>query len=197
MHTKGPVYQHGLNLITAWISNGINYKLWSEIFFHFQTSTVALFTTGNAQVNKSHTHRYVTTFPFWNYIQTMLVKGDPGASLTDSGLVTPYGDKDLGQDLFRWWLVAWQHHAIIWTNVALSTVKFTDNHPRVISQEILQLSITKVRLKICQTNFHSNLNEINEKITSSYPDCGTDTWCHQLVLDWHFKKIQYTKRHSL
>ena len=37
--------------------------------------------------------------------------------LTHCGLVTPYGDIDLGQHSSRQWLVAWQHQAITWTNV--------------------------------------------------------------------------------
>ena len=37
--------------------------------------------------------------------------------LTHWPLVTPYGDKDLGQLWLRQWLVAWWHQAITWTNV--------------------------------------------------------------------------------
>ena len=36
---------------------------------------------------------------------------------THWGLVTPYGDVDLGQHWLRYWLVAWRHQAITWTNV--------------------------------------------------------------------------------
>ena len=37
--------------------------------------------------------------------------------LTHCGLMTPYGDRDLGQHWLRQWLVAWWHQAISWTNV--------------------------------------------------------------------------------
>ena len=38
-------------------------------------------------------------------------------SLNHCGLVMPYGEINLGQHRLRLWLVAWQHQAIIWTNV--------------------------------------------------------------------------------
>ena len=39
--------------------------------------------------------------------------------LTHCGLVTPYGNIDLGQHLLRYWFVAWQHQVITWTNIDL------------------------------------------------------------------------------
>ena len=70
--------------------------------------------------------------------------------LTHCGLVMPYGDRDLGQHWLRWWLAAWWDQAITWTNVDLSTVRFSGIHVREIhvSQEIPQPSITKINLKI-------------------------------------------------
>ena len=44
-----------------------------------------------------------------------------GKWLTHWGLVTPFGDIDLGQNWFKLWLVAWRHQAITWTNVDLSS----------------------------------------------------------------------------
>ena len=67
--------------------------------------------------------------------------------LTDCGFVTPYGYIDLSQHWFREWLVAWRHQAITWTNVYLSSVRSSDNHPRAISQGVHQPSITKFSLK--------------------------------------------------
>ena len=52
--------------------------------------------------------------------------------LTKCGLVMPYDDKALGQHWFRWWLLAWRHQDITWTNVDLSTVKFYDIHLRAL-----------------------------------------------------------------
>ena len=37
--------------------------------------------------------------------------------LTHWGLVTPYGERDLGQYWLRQWLVAWWYQAITWTSV--------------------------------------------------------------------------------
>ena len=46
--------------------------------------------------------------------------------LTHWGLVTPFGDRDLGHHWLRWWLVAWRHQAATWTNVDLSSVWSSD-----------------------------------------------------------------------
>ena len=35
--------------------------------------------------------------------------------LTHCGLVTPYGDRYLGQHWLKYWLVAWWHQIITWT----------------------------------------------------------------------------------
>ena len=56
--------------------------------------------------------------------------------LTHCGLVTPYGDIDLGQ-----WLGAIRHQAIIWANVDLSSKMFYGIHLRAISQEVPTKSI--------------------------------------------------------
>ena len=42
--------------------------------------------------------------------------------LTHWGLVTPYGDMDLGQHWLKLWLVAWRRQAISWTNVDWKTL---------------------------------------------------------------------------
>ena len=34
--SRGPFYQHGLTLISAWISNYISSKVWEEITYPFQ-----------------------------------------------------------------------------------------------------------------------------------------------------------------
>ena len=63
-------------------------------------------------------------------------------------LVTPYGDRDLGQHWLRHWLVAWRHQAINWTNVDLSSARASGIHLRTFSQEIPQPPITEISLKI-------------------------------------------------
>ena len=52
---------------------------------------------------------------------------------THWGLVMPYGVRDLDQHWFRYWLVAWRHQAITWTNVGLSSVRFCGIHLRTLS----------------------------------------------------------------
>ena len=70
--------------------------------------------------------------------------------LTHCGLVTPYGDRDLGQHWLRYYgrLVAWRHQAITWTNVDLSSVRSSCIHQMAISQEIHQSSMTKINMKL-------------------------------------------------
>ena len=77
--------------------------------------------------------------------------------LTHCGLMTPYGDLDLGQHWPRWWLVALQHQAITWASIDLSSGWPSKIHLRVISQEIPQVPITKIILKISCQKFHSSL----------------------------------------
>ena len=45
----------------------------------------------------------------------------------------------IDQHWFRWWLAAWQHQAITWTNLDLSSKVFSGFHLRAISQEELDL----------------------------------------------------------
>ena len=52
-------------------------------------------------------------------------------SLTPEALGRKYGGIDLGPHWLRWWLVAWRYQAITWTNVDLSSVRFSDKHLRV------------------------------------------------------------------
>ena len=91
------------------------------------------------------------------------------------GLVTLYGVINLGQHWLGYWLVAWRHQAIIWTNVDWSSVKSTCIHIRAISQEIPQPSITKIPWKITYLKCHSNFpggSELTRRTTS----CKQNHW---------------------
>ena len=44
--------------------------------------------------------------------------------LTHCGLIMSYGIRELGQQWFRKWLVAWRHQAITWINVDLLWMRF-------------------------------------------------------------------------
>ena len=89
--------------------------------------------------------------------------------LTHCGLVTPYGDINLGQHWLRQWLVVWQHQTITWTNVDLSSVRSSGIHLRAILQEIPQSSVTEISLKITYLKFCSNFPGANELI---FPGLG-------------------------
>ena len=89
-----------------------------------------------------------------------------GGNLTHCGLVAPYGDINLCQQWLRWWLVAWRHQAIIWTNVDLSWVRSSGIHMSAILQEIPQPSVTEISRKITYLKFYSNIPGANEFIGS-------------------------------
>ena len=82
--------------------------------------------------------------------------------LTHCGLLTPYGDIDLGQHWIRYWFVAWRHQAITWTNVDFSSVRSIVIHLRTILQKIPQPPIIKISLKMSFLIFFSNLPGVNE-----------------------------------
>ena len=67
-----------------------------------------------------------------------------------------------------WWLVAWQHQAITWTNVHCSSVKSSDINIRAISQEMPQPSTTKIHLKMTYLKFHSRFSGGNELIVRQW-----------------------------
>ena len=56
--------------------------------------------------------------------------------LTHFGLLMSHGNMNPGQHWCRWWLVAWWHQAITWTNVDLSSKVFYGIHLSIISQEV-------------------------------------------------------------
>ena len=93
-----------------------------------------------------------------------------GINWTHCGLVTPWGDINLGQHWLRWWLGAWRHQAITWTNADLSWGKSTNIHLQAFSHEIPQPPIIKISLKIMYLKFYSNLPGGSELITTLRPE---------------------------
>ena len=85
--------------------------------------------------------------------------------LTDCGLVTQYGDIDLSQLWLGQWLAAWQHQAITWTNVDLSSVRSYGIHLRALSKEDLKNPISKTRLKIA---FFKSLADLRTNVLRGY-----------------------------
>ena len=52
------------------------------------------------------------------------------AALNHCGLVMPHDDVHLVPHWSRWWLNAWRHQAMIWTNIDLSSLRSSDVHLR-------------------------------------------------------------------
>ena len=126
--------------------------------------------------------------------------------LTHCGLVTRYGDRDLGQHLLRLRLDTWQHQAITWTNVDWSSVKTNDSRIRTISQEMSsrsdifkqilaidgwgimpQPSIAKICLKISKIlfKFLRGQQDRLEHLRSEIP--ATATWSLFWILLIHIR----------
>ena len=74
----------------------------------------------------------------------------------------PYGDIDLGQQWLRWWLGAWRHQAITWTNVDLSSQLFSSIPLWMILQEKLMNLICYMYSKFTHLKSPSNLSEVDE-----------------------------------
>ena len=112
-------------------------------------------------------------------------------SLTPWGLVTPYGDRDLGQHWLRQWLIACRYQAITWTNVDLSLVKSSDIHLLATSLEIPQPSISKCSLKITYLKSHSNLTGANElKKTHAWTGWMDDLgWMWNSLTRWALEHV--------
>ena len=68
--------------------------------------------------------------------------------LTHGGLVMPQGDIDPGQHCLGQWFVAWRHQTITWINVDMISMSLCGIQLRPTSQEVLKLSIGKVKLKL-------------------------------------------------
>ena len=112
------------------------------------------------------------------------------------GLVTPYGDIDLGQHWFRYWLVAWWHRTVTWTNVALSSVRSSSDHVRAISQEIPYPSVTKIRM---ETNYISRISFQSSRVQGvkpwnggwpRRPICGPRRYLlHEDVIKWNIFRV--------
>ena len=90
------------------------------------------------------------------FVELTLCSLSPRANvLTHFGLVTPYGDIDLGQHWLRQWHVVWRHQAITWANIDSSSVKTSDTHLRALWKDITQPPMARISLKIII--FHPNL----------------------------------------
>ena len=94
--------------------------------------------------------------------------------LTHCGLVMPNDNKDLSQHCFMWWIGAWRHQSITWTNVGLSSVRSSGMHLRAILQEISQPPINIISLWITCLMWMA-LDFIPDQSTL----VQVMAWCHQ------------------
>ena len=83
----------------------------------------------NLVISTVHSHGLAQTLKralmrkFWvSYIYTRLKE------LMHCGLMSSYGEKDLGQHRLRKWLVAWWYQAMTFTNIDFSLVRFCGIH---------------------------------------------------------------------
>ena len=111
---------------------------------------------------------------------------------THYGLVMPYGGKDQGQHWFRWWLIAWWHQAITWTNIDWTSLRSSDVYLRAISLDTSQPSVTKISLQLIFLRFYWNLpgdNELNIPVKISLSSCQCcwllcDPCTHEWLYCW-------------
>ena len=73
--------------------------------------------------------------------------------LTHCGLVTPYGDIDLGQHWLKKSLVAWWNQAITWANVDFLLMGFRGIHLREISHHVVMLLFCIMSFKLYFWNY--------------------------------------------
>ena len=84
----------------------------------------------------------------------------------------PYVDTNLGQHCFRQWLVAWQHQAITWTNIDLSSKKSCNFLMKTISLEILVISMCNTSTKNTFLKLRPHLPGANELTVDKFVH-----WC--------------------
>ena len=104
--------------------------------------------------------------------------------LTHSGLAMPNEDIELCQHWLKEWLVAWWHQAITWTNVDLSSIRFSDSHLRAIEQEIPQPSVLKMAWKLLKSKISFKSHRGQWAITAIHDICqqwfvkSSVFWCY-------------------
>ena len=81
---------------------------------------------------------------------------------THHSLVMPYSEIELNQHWLRYWLVAWWHQAITWTNVDLWSLRSSDNQLKAILQQMPQPSINNISCKMNSLKLCSNFPGANE-----------------------------------
>ena len=122
-------------------------------------------------------HFYI--FSHNQHLKNFIAISSHQCKLTHYGLVTPYGDRDLGQHWPRKWLVAWWHQSITWTNVNLPSTRSSCIHSRVIFTWILKISTSTMRWKSTHLKSQSHLKG-NELIAPG----NSDALSHRGLKKW-------------
>ena len=100
-----------------------------------------------------HNNIAFVIFIFGSSCRSLLIHG---------GVVTWYGVGDLGQHWFSLCLVAWQHHAITWTNVDLPSARSSGVHSWVMFTWILKISIPKLCMEFAYLKSQPYLSGKND-----------------------------------
>ena len=89
------------------------------------------------------------------------------------------GDIDLGQHWLWWWLAAWWHQVVTWTNVDFSLVRSCGMHLRAISQS---------------TILYNELEDHSFEITTASPRRQRVKECNLITCPWLI--ISFTPTHQ-
>ena len=146
---------------------------------------------------RSHKHFVWCRFLFLEgeiYVEAALLNDHQwlktGQQLTHCGLVMPYGVTELGQHWLRWWLVAWQHQAITWTNVDLSSVRSLGIHLRALSLDDVKKPINNccAELDHCVNGVqYSNVdgNYVGDQEGITYCYCSLEIFISKHCKPWN------------
>ena len=86
-----------------------------------------------------------------------------------------------GSTLVQVMACSWRHQATTWTNVDLLLVRSSDNHPRAISGEKPQPSLSKISLRITFLKSHSSFpggNELMLSMVIAWMEATVDSMQH-------------------
>ena len=161
--------------------------MWDEITYPFPNCNASAVEIWERISNSSH-----TSLGMWLLIHSGIkVKRGPSPSLNSLWPSDAIWRQRSGSTLARVMACCLKAPSHSWTNVDWSSVKSNDIHIRAVSQEMPQLSITKICLKITCLKFHSNFpraNALNQSglIISPNP-MNRELWIKMLLI-FSFRK---------
>ena len=90
-----------------------------------------------------------------------------------------------------WWLVAWWHEAISWTNIGLPSLRSSGIHSRAMHNSKSKISISKLHLKFTYTIW--NYSHISQGTLSYLWDLADQIW---ITFSINLAKISCNEFHS-